>query len=289
LQQRNDYRKISRFAQRGPVYSRSALMADDGKVLTRDAPYIPTPQEVVEEMLRIAEVSKNDLLYDLGCGDGRIVITAAQRYGALGVGVDINPKRIKESIYNARRAGVRDRVEFLQQNVFDIDFGNATVVALYLLSSVNMKLRPRLLKDLRPGARIVSHEFNLGDWPPDQELEVEGQPVYYWMVPANAAGIWEWTMQGGGGKYDNYVLQLNQKFQSLTGTLKAGDESIPVTEIVLKGDMLHFAVENEKAGLKMPARFNGRINGDTIQGFMTSDDRAHESTKWTARRLLFKK
>ncbi len=157
-----------------------------------DVHYVPTPEEVVEEMLRLANVSKDDVVYDLGCGDGRIVITAAKKYGARGVGVDIDPQRIKESNENAQKAGVTDRVKFLQQDLFEIDFSEATVVTLYLLPALNLKLRPKLLRDLKPGSRIVSHAFDMGDWKPDQVVNVPGdidgdleRTVYFWVVPAS--------------------------------------------------------------------------------------------------------
>jgi Methyltransferase domain len=147
-----------------------------------DVPYVPTPTAVVEEMLRIAKVGKNDVLYDLGSGDGRIVITAAQKFGTRGVGVDIDPQRVKEANQNAKQAGVTDRVEFRQQDLFKTDLSNATVVTLYLLPKINLQLRPTLLK-LRPGTRIVSHAFDMGDWKPERVVEVGNSTIYYWVVP----------------------------------------------------------------------------------------------------------
>jgi precorrin-6B methylase 2 len=148
-----------------------------------DVPYVPTPQPVVDAMLKVAKVGKNDVLYDLGSGDGRIVNTAAQKFGTRGVGIDINPERIKEANENAQKAGVTDRVKFIQQDLFNTDFSEATVVTLYLLPEVNAKLRPKLLKELKPGSRIVSHAFDMGDWKPQQTLNVEGKTIYYWVVP----------------------------------------------------------------------------------------------------------
>jgi SAM-dependent methyltransferase len=152
-----------------------------------DVPYVPTPEAVVERMLRMAKVGEGDLLYDLGCGDGRIVITAARKYGARGVGYDIDPRRISESNENARRAGVADRVRFVQGDLFEADLGGATVVTLYLLPDVNMKLRPKLLSELKPGTRVVSHNYGMGDWEPSEfvEVDVEGEKhfIYSWVVP----------------------------------------------------------------------------------------------------------
>jgi precorrin-6B methylase 2 len=147
-----------------------------------DVPYVPTPQPVVDAMLNVAKVNKNDVIYDLGSGDGRIVVTAAQKYGARGIGIDINPERIQEANANAQKAKVTDRVEFRQQDLFKTDLSEATVVTLYLLPEVNLKLRPTLLK-LKPGTRIVSHAFDMGDWKPEQTLQVDGKTIYYWVVP----------------------------------------------------------------------------------------------------------
>ena len=134
-------------------------------------------------MLQVVKVGKNDVLYDLGSGDGRVVNTAAQKFGTRGVGIDINPERIKKVNENAQKAGVTDRVKFIQQDLFNTDFSKATVVTLYLLPEVNAKLRPKLLKELKPGSRIVSHAFDMGDWKPQQTLNVEGKTIYYWVVP----------------------------------------------------------------------------------------------------------
>ncbi|MEX0270079.1 cyclopropane-fatty-acyl-phospholipid synthase family protein [Leptolyngbyaceae cyanobacterium UHCC 1019] len=147
-----------------------------------DVPYVPTPQAVVDRMLSLANVKQGDRLYDLGSGDGRIVITAAKKFGTRGVGVDLNPERVKEANENARRAGVTDLVEFRQQDLFQTDFNDATVVTLYLLPNINLKLRPKL-QQLKPGTRIVSHAFDMGDWKPEKTVEVQGKTIYYWTVP----------------------------------------------------------------------------------------------------------
>jgi len=153
-----------------------------------DVPYVPTPQSVVDKMLEMAQVTDKDVVYDLGCGDGRIVVTAAQKYGARGVGVDIDPQRIKESNANAKAAGVTQQVRFLRQDLFMMDLKEATVVTLYLLPEINLKLRPKLFKELRPGTRIVSHDFDMGDWKPEKTVKVTDQgtehTLYYWTIPA---------------------------------------------------------------------------------------------------------
>ena len=152
-----------------------------------DVIYVPTPQEVVDEMLALAKVTKNDVIYDLGSGDGRIPVTAAQRFGTRGFGIDINPERIKEANANAQKAGVTNRVKFLNQDLFTTDISSATVVTLYLLPELNVRLRPQLFKQLKPGTRIVSHDFDMGEWKPERVVQVQGptrqHTIYYWVVP----------------------------------------------------------------------------------------------------------
>jgi SAM-dependent methyltransferase len=148
-----------------------------------DVPYVPTPNPVVDGMLKLAGVSSGDTVYDLGCGDGRIVIAAAKAYGAKGVGVDINPERIEEARSNARSAKVEDKVRFEENDLFKANIANATVVTLYLLPDVNLRLKAKLLKELKPGTRIVSHSFDMGDWKPEKEERVEGRQIFLWTVP----------------------------------------------------------------------------------------------------------
>jgi SAM-dependent methyltransferase len=164
----------------------SAPLVAQQEGVQRDVPYVPSPTEIVETMLKLGEVKQGDILYDLGCGDGRIVITAAQKFGARGTGVDIDPERIQEAEANARQAGVSDRVRFIQKNLFDADIHDATVVTLYLLPDVNLKLRPKLLRDLKVGTRIVSHQFDMGDWKPDKQVDVGWRSVYLWTVTEKA-------------------------------------------------------------------------------------------------------
>ncbi|HEX7220785.1 MAG TPA: class I SAM-dependent methyltransferase [Burkholderiales bacterium] len=149
-----------------------------------DVIYVPTPHEVVDDMLRLANVHKGDVLYDLGSGDGRIAIAAAKKYGVRAVGIDIDPQRIREANENARKAGVTDLVQFRQEDLFKADFRDATVVTLYLLPDLNVKLRPRLWDELKPGTRIISHQFDMGTWKPEKKLESNGRTVYFWTVPA---------------------------------------------------------------------------------------------------------
>ncbi|MCS7023605.1 MAG: class I SAM-dependent methyltransferase [Bryobacteraceae bacterium] len=157
-----------------------------------DVPYVPTTEEAVQAMLELAGVQKNDVVYDLGCGDGRIVIAAAKKYGARGVGIDINPERIKEARENAKKAGVEHLVRFEENDLFEADIREATVVTLFLLSSINLKLKPKLLAELKPGTRVVSNTFDMGDWKPDREAHVGGndnedgylsRKLFLWLIP----------------------------------------------------------------------------------------------------------
>src|SRR5689334_13931466 len=164
-----------------PAFQDAATPAPPPRTL--DVPYVPTPQEVVDAMLKLGEVKPGDVLYDLGCGDGRIVVTAAEKYGARATGVDLNPERIKEARHNAQLANVADKVKFIQGDLFNADIHDANVVTLYLLTSVNLKLKPKLLKDLKPGTRVVSHTFGMGDWKPDKEIDITGHKIYLWVIP----------------------------------------------------------------------------------------------------------
>jgi len=157
--------------------------AQQAPLRSPDVIFVPTPQEVVDAMLKLAKVTKNDVVYDLGSGDGRIPITAAKTYGARGVGIDIDPQRIKEATENLKNAAVGDRVKFLNQDLFTTDISEATVVTLYLLPSLNLKLMPKLNKELKPGTRIVSHAFDMGDAKPTETLNVNGRTIYFWTTP----------------------------------------------------------------------------------------------------------
>ena len=149
----------------------------------KDVPYVPTPPDVVESMLKLGKATAGDIHYDLGCGDGRIVIAAVQKFGAArGTGYDIDPERIKEAVENAKQAGVSDKTKFILGNLFEADFRDATIVTLYLLPEVNLKLRPKLLKDLKVGSRIVSHQFDMGDWAPDRVIKMDWRTIYMWVV-----------------------------------------------------------------------------------------------------------
>jgi SAM-dependent methyltransferase len=236
--------------------------------------YVPTPQNIVDKMLEVAKVTKDDYVFDLGSGDGRIPITAAARYGARGFGVDINPKLIREARANAKEAGVADRVEFRRQDLFKTSVRDASVVALYLFVWANVKLRPRLISELRPGSRIVAHDFPIGDdWQPDVEEDVENRTVYLWYVPAQVAGQWEFT-----GGPEGLTVQLRQRFQVIQGTASIGGRTMPLQNASLRGDAIEFTIASD-AG--KPLLFRGRVNGDRMEAQANGADAV---TGWSAAR-----
>ena len=226
-----------------------------------DVPYVPTPQVVVDEMLRLAEVTSADFVVDLGSGDGRIPVTAAVYFGARALGVDIDPGRIKEGNANAREAKVASRVEFMNANLFDVDISRATVVTMYLLPDINLKLRPRLLATLRPGTRVVSHDFHMGDWKPDRVVTVQ-KSIYMWMIPAPVAGRWklEADLPGVGSRV--YDLEIRQKYQEIDAFARGEKRNYALWEPRLSGDRLSFIlIDNDLAH-----RFEGRVRDNAIEG-----------------------
>jgi len=261
----------------------SQVISDGQEKIKLDVPYEPSSEEVVRAMLEIAQVGKDDFVYDLGCGDGRIVIAAAQKAGARGVGVDLDPERIKESLENARKAKVTDRVQFFQQDLFQTDIGKATVVMLYLWPEVNLKLRPKLLRELKPGTRVVSHSHNMGSWEPDQSIRTpDGHRVYFWVIPLNVTGIWAWELPG---EKERYVMKLSQQFQRVSGKLRLGSDEIPVKNLELRGDRLQFVAERFLKGRTQSLRFSGRVQGHVLEGTaeeMTAGSQGKEA--WKAKR-----
>jgi SAM-dependent methyltransferase len=188
--------------------------------LSLDVPYVPTPQQVVDRMLELAKVSGKDFVMDLGCGDGRMLVAAAVKFGARGFGVDLNPQRIAEARENARKANVADKVSFDVKNLFETSIKDADVLTMYLLPSVNLQLRPRILDEMKPGSRIVSHAFNMGEWQPDVAENVDGRNVYFWIVPAKLDGAW--TIKDGAR---TIRVELKQAFQRLEGSAAVGGKS----------------------------------------------------------------
>lgn len=253
-----------------------------------DVPYVPTKPEVVAKMLAMAAVGKNDVLYDLGCGDGRIVITAAKLFGTRGVGVDINPERIKECRENAVKENVTGLVKFLEQDLFQTDFHEATVVTLYLLSSVNLRLRPILFEQLRPGTRVVSHDFSMDTWKSDQFADVETDglrhEVYFWVIPANASGTWEWAWPEGSQKLP-CRLDLEQHFQALAGRITVGGLELALNDLSITGDLLKFSVGQEEGGKIRTTFFEGRLARNNVEGTTAGQGEGKQARRpWKAER-----
>jgi len=258
---------------------------DDGTV-----PYVQTPMEIVERMLRMAEVKQGDYVIDLGSGDGRIVIEAAKR-GARALGVDIDPGLVKHATENARQAGVADRVQFLAKDIFDTDLSPATVVTMYLLPDFNAKLMPRLLA-LRPGTRIVSHDGGIGDWPADETLEMRAPEkavglgglsrVELWIVPADAAGVWSADVPMHGGLWR---LRIRQKYQMLDVDVAAQGRDLLVRASRLRGEEIKLIVTGIVNGRAWHHYFVGTLRGERIGGELTvSDGNNKRSFPWTATR-----
>jgi hypothetical protein len=243
------------------VYAAALAAQDYG-----DTPYVQTPQVVVDRMLEVAKVGARDYLIDLGSGDGRMIITAAKRYGARGFGVDLNKSLVTLSNRNAAKMGVADRAVFYERDLHETDLTKADVLTIYLLPEVNLMVRPRIL-DLKPGTRLVSHDYGFGEWPPDVEftMDAPGKPVgrdqkskvMFWVVPARVAGKWVW--QGPAGLYE---LQLDQVFQKLSGTLSAGGRRVTIDKAVLSGEHIRFEAALDQGRHE----FSGRIINNAIEG-----------------------
>ena len=269
-----------------PAFAQQQAWAwDDGTV-----PYVQTPMEIVERMLRMAEVGRDDYVIDLGSGDGRIIIEAAKR-GARGLGVDLDANLVKLAAENAKRAGVQDKVQFFTRDIFETDLSAATVVAFYLLPEFNAKLLPRLL-GLKPGTRIVSHDGGIGDWPPDERLEMRAPEkpvgvggvsrVELWIVPADARGAWTSELPGHGG---TWKFQVKQRFQMLDIDVAARGRDLLVLNSRLRGEEIKLVVTGIVSGRAWHHYFVGALKGDRISGEVTvSDGNNRRSFPWTATR-----
>ena len=222
-----------------------------------DVPFVSTEYDIVRAMLDVAGTNANDFVIDLGSGDGRIPIIAARDKGARGLGVDLDPARIRESTSNALRAGVADRVMFRQQDLFVTPLRDATVLTLYLLPEINMQLRPRILGEMRPGARVVSNTFDMGDWQPDVRRNVQNTNIFLWIVPAQVNGRWQLRTAEGEGR-----LTLSQRYQQVSGTVEANGRSVPLRDVQLRGPQIAFTVDLG-AG---PRRLVGRVDGANMAG-----------------------
>jgi hypothetical protein len=246
----------------------------------KDVIWVPTPQALVEKMLDMAKLTAKDIHYDLGSGDGRTVITAAKR-GAQAFGVEFNPEMAKLSERNAAKEGVSARAKFINGDIFQTDFSSATVVTLYLLPSLNLKLRPTILK-MKPGTRVVSHAFSMDDWQPDQTENVEGRTAYLWIVPAQVEGTWRWNVTPGQKETELVLRQLYQNVEGLVrlDTGKMGQ----LRNLKLQGDQISFSIL-EITGYSGSTRrdYLGRVSGDTIQGTFRIGD--GNEVKWAAHRV----
>jgi SAM-dependent methyltransferase len=252
-----------------------------------DVPFVPTNQATVDAMLRVANVGPKDFVIDLGSGDGRILITAARLHGARGFGVDLNPERVKESIENAKAAGVSDRVRFLQQNLYYTPIAEATVLTLYLLPRVNLELRPRLLAELRPGTRVVSHDFDMGDWQPDLQVNVRGagSVVYVWIIPARVAGRWQVRGPALPG-VESFEIELTQKYQDLEATARGLGRPVTVRDSRLEGGRITFTLVDD-GDFAHRVLFEGAVSGNMMEGVARGDGSAPRGErKWRAHRAV---
>ena len=230
----------------------------------KDVIWVPTPDNLIDAMLDAAKVSASDYVIDLGSGDGRIVIAAARR-GARATGVEFNPDMVELSRHNAEKAGVSAKATFVNADIFESDFSRATVLTMYLLPQLNLRLRPTIL-NMTPGTRVVSNSFSMGEWPADQTLELDGRTAFLWYVPARVEGLWTWNSNPNVGE-----LKLVQEFQSVKGTLKLNGKELTLTDGKLEGDLIRFAAGDKD--------YEGRVNGGTMELKAAT---AGSEEKWSA-------
>jgi len=266
-----------------------AAQAQDGR---GDVVYVPTPQVVVDEMLRMAKVGPTDYLIDLGSGDGRIVITAARKFGARGFGVDLDTVLLKIANDTAKKEGMADRARFIEQNLFETDLGAATVISSYLLPEMNEKLRPKLLA-LKPGTRVVAHDYAMGEWSPDDEKtlivpeKVVGDPgksyIFLWIIPARVAGTWESQIMVGSRSV-RYEFILEQHYQLVHGAARAGERDAMVPQFRMVGEQFAFKLEVPGTGKPVSHQFRGLVKDGIIEGTVTIGEGAGQRVvPWQAR------
>ena len=250
----------------------AASAAVQAQELTK-LPYVPTPQIVVDEMLKMAGVNAKDFVVDLGSGDGRMIITAAQKFNANGLGVDIDPKLVELANRNARNEAVGDRAKFIEQDMFKADISKATVITLYVLPDFMEKLRPKLLRELKPGTRIVAHDYYMSEWYPDRHAELnvpekkaangtEKAYLYLWTVPAVIQGDWRMNWDFGDGKPQLIVLAFNQRYQIVNASAASREGEMKIANTTLKGDDIDFFLTVGAANY----RFTGKVQGDRMSG-----------------------
>jgi SAM-dependent methyltransferase len=230
----------------------------------KDVIWVPTPDEIVERMLRMAQTTPNDYVVDLGAGDGKIAIMAAKKFGAKSLGIEYNPEFAKFAQENVVKSGVADKARVQQGDIFATDFKSATVLTMYLLPALNLKLRPTILT-MRPGTRVVSHSFTMDDWEADEISSVDGRRAYFWVVPANVQGTWKISLPGG----DSPEVTFDQKFQKIEGHVQLGTLQGGLREARLSGPNITFAYV-DSAGVKRS--FSGRVNGNAMEGTLRADN-----------------
>ncbi len=259
--------------------------------LGEGVPYIQTPQAVVEKILDLAEVGPDDFLIDLGSGDGRIIITAAQKRGARGFGVELDSSLVEASNDAARKAGVGERARFFERDLFETDISQASVLTLYLLPEVNLQLRPRILAQLRPGTRVVSHDWDMGEWRPDAKVVLDGlakpvmpiqaSTIYLWIVPARVAGSWRLRIDSAGGEAAMEMeVEFAQRFQEISGIARRAGGRTLLQSAHLRGPEIRVAVIDEAQRPSVPLQLFGRVYGDTMEGTTGAGRR------WRAERKL---
>lgn len=237
----------------------------------KDVIWVPTPDEVVDRMLRMAQVTPNDYVVDLGAGDGKIAIAAAKKFGARALGIEYNAEMAKHAQGNVEKAGVAGKARIVQGDIFVSDFSQATVITMYLLPALNLKLRPQILS-MRPGTRVTSHSFSMEDWEPDETSSMDGKRAYFWVVPANVNG--NWTLEAGGERHD---LNFEQKFQKIDGSVALGAMQAGLRDTRLRGIAINFAyVDNN--GVRRD--FSGRITGSRMEGAFRADNGSEG--RWSA-------
>ena len=257
-----------------------------------DTPYVQTPQNVVDRMLQVAHVGPGDYVIDLGSGDGRMVITAAKKHGARGFGVDLDRRLVQLANRLAARAGVADRAAFYERDLYETDLTAASVVTIYLLPEVNLMVRPRLLATLRPGTRVVSHDYDMGDWPPDEQMVLDApdktvgrdkkSKVFFWVVPANAAGKWRWRLPVAGKPAD-FELVVAQNFQTITGSVRVNGVAWTLENARLKGVEIGVTVNDPRTATRY--EFAGRIGDHGITGTVrVSGAKVQRRLEWDATR-----
>jgi SAM-dependent methyltransferase len=238
----------------------------------KDVIWVPTPDAVVKRMLDMARVGPNDYVVDLGAGDGRTVIAAAKAFGARALGIEYNPRMVEVARKSAAAAGVSGRAEFRTGDIFAVDFSRASVVTMYLLPELNLRLRPKIL-DMKPGTRVVSHSFNMAEWEPDRADDIQGHVIYFWIVPARIGG--NWTLERAGAA--PLALTWTQNFQKLQGTVKSGNDAAELRGAKLSGDRISFAMRNADGST---SRYSGRVGANSMAGTVRTD--GAPAGKWSA-------